>query len=225
MAAKLMSADEAVALINPGDSIAVSGFLGVGTPEGLVDALVRRGTRPLTLITNDTAYPDRGAGKLIVSRQVGELLVSHIGTNPETIRQMNAGELPVTLIPQGTMIERLRAAGAGLGGVLTPTGIGTRVAEGKRVIEVDGRPYLLETALKPRFGFVKGAKADRRGNLVYLKTARNFNPAVAMAAEVTIAEVDEIVENGDLDPEVVVTPFVFVNILVPALRLSRLGCR
>lgn len=220
MAAKLMSADEAVALIRPGDSIAVAGFLGVGTPEGLVDALVRRGTRPITMIANDTAYPDRGAGKLIVSRQVGELLVTHIGTNPETIRQMNAGELPVTLIPQGTMIERLRAAGAGLGGVLTPTGIGTKVAEGKQVIEIDGRSYLLETALKPRFGFCKAARADRRGNLVYRKVARNFNPAVAMAAEITIVEADEIVEVGELDPEVVVTPFVFVDILVPARRRS-----
>lgn len=214
MPARFMTADEAVALIQPGDSVAVSGFLGVGTPEGLVDALVRRGTRPITMIANDTAYPDRGAGKLIVSRQVGDLLVTHIGTNPETIRQMNAGELPVTLIPQGTMIERLRAAGAGLGGVLTPTGVGTNVAEGKRVVEVDGRPYLLETALKPKFGFVKAHRADRRGNLIYRKTARNFNPAVAMAAEVTIVEADEIVEIGDLDPEVIVTPFVFVDVLV-----------
>jgi acetate CoA/acetoacetate CoA-transferase alpha subunit len=216
MAARFMTADEAVALIQPGDSVAVSGFLGVGTPEGLVDALVRRGTRPITMIANDTAQPERGAGKLIVSRQVGELLVTHIGTNPETIRQMNAGELPVTLIPQGTMIERLRAAGAGLGGVLTPTGIGTKVAEGKRVVEVQGRPYLLEAALKPKFGFVKAHKADRRGNLIYRKTARNFNPAVAMAAEVTMVEADEIVEPGELDPEVIVTPFAFVDILVQA---------
>jgi acetate CoA/acetoacetate CoA-transferase alpha subunit len=217
-AARWMTADEAVALIKPGDSIAFAGFLGVGTPEGLVDALVRRGTRPITMITNDTGYPDRGAGKLIVSRQVGELLVTHVGTNPETIRQMNAGELPVTLIPQGTMIERLRAAGAGLGGVLTPTGIGTKVAEGKRVVEVDGRPYLLETALRPTFGFCKAHRGDRRGNLVYRKVARNFNPAIAMAAETTIVEVDEVVENGDLDPEAVVTPFIFVNVLVKAER-------
>ncbi len=212
---RIMSAEEAIALIQEGDSVAIAGFLTSGTPLGLVDALVARGTKNLDLIVNDTGYPDRSAGKLIVNRQARSVVASHIGTNPETGRQMVAGELKVELNPQGTLVERLRAAGTGLGGFLTPVGVGTLVEEGKPKLTFDGREYLLERPLKPKFGFVKAFRADRKGNLSYRKAARNFNPAVAMAAEITIAEVDEIVESGMLDPEVIVTPWVFVQILVP----------
>jgi len=213
--AKIMSAAEAVALIQEGDSVAIAGFLTVGTPLGLVDALVACGTKNLELIVNDTGYPDRGVGKLIVNRQARSVVVSHIGTNPETGRQMVAGELKVELNPQGTLVERLRAGGTGLGGFLTPVGVGTLVAEGKPQLTFDGREYLVERALAPQFGFVKAFRADKKGNLTYRKAARNFNPAIAMAAKTTIAEVDEIVESGSLDPELIVTPWVFVQILVP----------
>ena len=212
---QIMSAEEAVALVREGDSVAIAGFLTVGTPLGLVDALVTRGTKNLDLIVNDTGYPDRGAGKLIVNRQARSLIASHIGTNPETGRQMLAGELKVELNPQGTLVERLRSGGTGLGGFLTPVGVGTLVEEGKQKLTLDGREYLLERPLTPKIGFVKAFRADKKGNLVYRKAARNFNPAVAVASEITIAEVDEIVEIGMLDPERIITPWVFVQILVP----------
>jgi len=211
----IMSAVEAMALVQEGDSVAIAGFLTVGTPLALVDALVARGTTNLDLIVNDTGYPDRGAGKLIVNRQARSLIASHIGTNPETGRQMVAGELKVELNPQGTLVERLRAGGTGLGGFLTPVGVGTLVEEGKPKLTLDGREYLLERPLTPKFGLVKAFRADTKGNLVYRKAARNFNPAVAMASEITIAEVDEVVELGKLDPESIMTPWVFVQILVP----------
>ncbi|MBI3327584.1 MAG: CoA transferase subunit A [Nitrospinae bacterium] len=212
---QIMSAAAAVALVQEGDSVAIAGFLTVGTPLGLVDALVARGTTNLDLIVNDTGYPDRGVGKLIVNRQARSLIASHIGTNPETGRQMVAGELKVELNPQGTLVERLRAGGTGLGGFLTPVGVGTLVEEGKQKLSLDGREYLLERPLTPKFGFVKAFRADKKGNLVYRKAARNFNPAVAAASEITIAEVDEVVESGMLDPESIITPWVFVQILVP----------
>lgn len=212
--ARIMAADEAVALIEPNQTVMIGGFVNVGTPQTLVEALVRRGTQPLRLIVNDNGLETRGIGRLIVNRQVSQQLVSHIGLCPETGRQMAAGELDVTLVPQGTLIERIRAGGAGLGGILTPTGVGTAVEQGKQTIRVDGRDYLLEIALRADVALIRAHRADHLGNLTYRRVMRNFNTAMATAASVTIAEVDEIVEVGQMDPEAVETPFVYVDVLV-----------
>jgi acetate CoA/acetoacetate CoA-transferase alpha subunit len=182
--------------------------------ERLIDELVRRSTRELIVIANDTAVPGRGIGKLIGAELVAKVIASHIGLNPETQRQMIAGTLAVDLIPQGTLIERIRAAGVGLGGVLTPTGIGTVVEEGKRRIEVEGRPFLLETALRADFALVHAFLADYAGNLSYALTGRNFNPVIAMAANTVIATADHIVPIGVIAPDHVVTPATLVDFLV-----------
>jgi len=192
----------------------IGGFMGVGTPERLIDELVRRSTRELIVIANDTAAPGRGIGKLIGAELVAKVIASHIGLNPETQRQMIAGTLAVDLIPQGTLIERIRAGGVGLGGVLTPTGIGTVVEEGKRRIEVEGRPFLLETALRADFALVHAFLADYAGNLSYALTGRNFNPVIAMAANTVIATADHIVPIGVIAPDHVVTPATLVDFLV-----------
>jgi len=192
----------------------IGGFMGVGTPERLIDELVRRSTRELIVIANDTAVPGRGIGKLIGAELVAKVIASHIGLNPETQRQMIAGTLAVDLIPQGTLIERIRAGGVGLGGVLTPTGIGTVVEEGKRRIEVEGRPFLLETALRADFALVHAFLADYAGNLSYALTGRNFNPVIAMAANTVIATADHIVPIGVIAPDHVVTPATLVDFLV-----------
>lgn len=211
---KILTAKEAVSLIKDGDTIAVSSFLTVGTPFRLIHALAETGVKNLHIITNDSGYPDKGTGRLIANRQVAEITCSYVGANPESQRQMESEELKVNLIPQGTLIERLRSGGAGLGGILTPTGVGTLVEDGKQKMVIDGKEYLLELPLKPKFGFVKAHMADKKGNLVYRKAARNFNPIVAMAGDITIAETDHIVEIGEIDPDYVMTPFVFVDILV-----------
>lgn len=195
-------------------TIMVGGFLGCKNPFKLVDALVEKGVKDITLIANDTAFPEVGIGKLIVNKQVKKLIASHIGTNRETGNQMNSGELEVELVPQGTLAERIRAAGAGLGGVLTPTGIGTVVAEGKRIIEVDGKEYLLEKPLRADVALIVGAKVDKKGNVRYAKATRNFNPLMATAADLVIVEADEIVEVGELDPDDVMTPGIFVDYIV-----------
>ena len=216
----IVSPQEAVRRIAPGSSVMVGGFLACGTAQALVDALAEAGTKGLTLIATDTAFDDpktrkrTGVAHLIASGQVERLFASHIGTNRETQRRMNAGELTVELVPQGTLAERIRAAGVGLGGILTPTGVGTEVAEGKQQIEIEGRSYLLEQALRADVALVRAHRADRAGNLVYSKTTRNFNPLMAMAAELVLVEAREIVEVGALDPETVVTPGVFVDMLV-----------
>jgi acetate CoA/acetoacetate CoA-transferase alpha subunit len=194
----------------------IGGFLCVGTPELLVDALVKKGVRDLTIIGNDTGYPDRGIGKLIVSGQTKKAIVSHIGTNKETGRLMNTGELEVDLVPQGTLAERIRSAGAGLGGFLTPTGVGTIVEEGKQTLTIDGKKYLLELPLKADIALLKAWKADKLGNLVYRRAARNFNPLMAFSAELVIVEAEEIVEVGELDQDEVVTPGTLVDIIVKA---------
>lgn len=212
--AKFITAQEAAAMVQEGATVMMGGFLAVGTPETIIDALVAHGTKDLTLIGNDTAFVDRGVGKLIVNKQIKHVIASHIGTNKETGNQMNAGTTKVTLVPQGTLAERIRAAGCGLGGVLTPTGIGTPVEEGKQVIEVQGKKYLLEEALGAEIAFIKAHKADKKGNLVYRYMARNFNPMVAMAAPLVIAEVDEIVEVGEIAPDEVMTPAIFVDYIV-----------
>jgi acetate CoA/acetoacetate CoA-transferase alpha subunit len=211
---KVLSLADAVALIPDGASLMVGGFMGVGTPERVVDELVRQGKRGLTVIANDTAFPGVGIGKLVDARLVKKVIASHIGTNPETQRQMIAGETVVDLVPQGTLIERIRAGGFGLGGILTPTGVGTVVAEGKQTIAVDGKDYLLETALKADFALVQAFLADQTGNLSYVLTARNFNPVIAMAGATVIVEAEHIVPTGVIAPDHVMTPATLVDYLV-----------
>lgn len=211
---KTLSLEDAVALIPDGASLMIGGFMGVGTPERLMDELTRQGKRALTVIANDTATPGRGIGKLVTAGAVRKAIVSHIGLNPETQKKMIAGEMEVELVPQGTLIERLRAAGHGLGGVLTPTGVGTKVEEGKRKIELDGASWLLETALKADFALVEAFLSDYYGNLVYALTARNFNPVIAMAAGTVIVDAAHIVPVGMISPDHVVTPAVLVDYVV-----------
>ena len=212
--AKIITAKEAAAMVKDGATVMFGGFLAVGAPETVIDAMVAQGTKDLTIIGNDTAFVDKGVGKLIVGKQIKHVIASHIGTNKETGNQMNAGETKVTLVPQGTLVERIRAAGCGLGGILTPTGIGTPVEEGKQVIEVQGKKYLLEEALGAEIAVIKAHKADKKGNLIYRYMARNFNPLVAMAAPVVIAEIDELVEIGEIAPDEVMTPAIFVDYIV-----------
>jgi len=204
----------AAALVPDGATVMIGGFMGVGTPNRTIDALVSRGVRNLTIIANDTARPGVGIGKLIGAGAVSRVIVSHIGTNPETQRAMLAGEIAVDLVPQGTLAERVRAGGSGLGGVLTATGLGTVVAEGKIVVTVGGREYLVEEALRAAIALVAARSADYAGNLVYSLTARNFNPLMAMAADTVIAEPNEIVPVGVLAPDVIHTPGVLIDHLV-----------
>ncbi|HHU68896.1 MAG TPA: acetate CoA-transferase subunit alpha [Thermoanaerobacterales bacterium] len=211
---KEKSLKDALEKVNDGMTVMIGGFLGVGTPEAIVDGLVEKGVKDLTVIANDTAFPDKGIGKLIIKKQIKKLIASHIGTNPETGRQMNEGETEVELVPQGTLAESIRAGGAGLGGFLTPVGIGTIVEQGKKKLEVNGKEYLLELPLKADVALLKAKKADRAGNLIYSKSARNFNPMMATAADFVIAEVDEIVEIGEIDPDAVMTPGIYVDMIV-----------
>jgi acetate CoA/acetoacetate CoA-transferase alpha subunit len=211
---KTIALDQAVALIPDGASLMVGGFMGVGTPERLVDEIVRQGKRNLTVIANDTAKPAVGIGKLVVAKLLRRAIVSHIGLNPETQKQMMAGAIEVELAPQGTLIERIRAGGFGLGGILTPTGVGTVVEKGKRTIEVDGKSYLLETPLRANFALVHAFLADYLGNLSYALTARNFNPVMAMAADTVIVTAEHIVPVGLIAPDHVVTPAPVVDYLV-----------
>ena len=206
--------DQAVSAIPDGASLMVGGFMGVGTSERLMDELVRQGKRNLTVIANDTAKPGVGIGKLMSAKLVRKLIVSHIGLNPETQQQMMAGTTEVVLVPQGTLIERIRAGGFGLGGILTPTGVGTVVEEGKRKIEVDGKSYLLETALRADFALVHAFLADYLGNLSYALTARNFNPVIAMAADKVMVTAEHIVPVGVIAPDHVVTPAPVVDYLI-----------
>lgn len=210
---KIRTIDEAVSYIKDGMTVAVGGFIGVGTPEKLIDAVIAKGIKDLTLICNDTAFPDKGVGKWVVNRVVSKIIVSHIGTNPETGRQMNDGELKVELIPQGTLAERIRAAGAGLGGILTRTGIGTVVEEGKEKITVNGKEYLLELPLKADVALLKGSIVDKKGNIYYKKATRNFNPIMATAADLVMVEAEKIVEVGELDATDVMTPSIFVDVI------------
>ncbi len=210
---KQVTLQEAVDQIKDGMTIMVGGFLAVGAPTQIVDALVEKGVKDLTLICNDTAFPDLSIGKLIVNRQVKKLYVSHIGTNPETSNQMNAGELEVEFCPQGTLAERIRAKGAGLGGVLTATGLGTIIAEGKEVVTVDGKEYLLEKPLGADVAIIGASIADEAGNLIYKGTTQNFNPLMATAADIVIAEAEEVVATGTLAPETIHTSGVYVDYL------------
>jgi len=209
-----ISLEQTVSMISDGASLMIGGFMAVGTPERVIDEIVRQNKRNLTVIANDTAAPGRGIGKLIGAKLVRKAIVSHIGLNPETQRQMMTDELIVDLVPQGTLIERIRAGGCGLGGVLTQTGIGTPVETGKQRIEVAGKSYLLETALRADFALVQSFLADYLGNLSYALTARNYNPIIAMAAETVIASADNIVPVGVISPDHVVTPAPVVDYLV-----------
>ena len=200
---KLISAAEAAGMVKDGMTVMIGGFLGNGSPHAIIDALVESGVKDLTLIVNDTAYPDKGCGRLIAGKQVRKVIVSHIGTNPCTSEQMNSGELEIEFCPQGTLAERVRSGGAGLGGVLTPVGL-----------NVDGKDYLLEKPLRADVALLGASLADRSGNLVYKGTSQNFNPLMATAADLVIAEVRELVETGAIAPEAVRTPGIFVDYMV-----------
>ena len=211
---KIISLEDAVNKIQDGMTVMVGGFLGCGTPHRIIEKLVEKGTKNLTLICNDTGFPEVGVGKLVVNKQCKKVIVSHIGTNPETGRQMHDEEIEVVLVPQGTLAEQIRAAGMGLGGVLTPTGLGTIVEQGKDHIEVDGVTYLLEKPLKADVALIAGEIVDTYGNIVYSGSTRNFNNVMATAAEVVIAEAEQVVEAGMIDPNHVVTPGIFVTHIV-----------
>ncbi len=208
---KIISIEEIPSILTDGMTIMAGGFMGVGTPQELVTAMLDAEVKDITLIANDTAFTETGVGPLIVNKRVKKVIASHIGTNPETGKQMIAGELEVELVPQGTLAERVRAGGSGLGGVLTPTGVGTVVEEGKEKITVDGREYLLEKPLRAEVALLKAYKADKAGNLIYHRSARNFNPLMALAADLVIVQVEQIVEIGEIDPDEVMTPGILVD--------------
>lgn len=209
---KVISVEEAIGHVEDGMTIMVGGFLGYGNPLKIVDGLAENGVKDLTLICNDTAFVDIGVGKLVVNKQLKKAIVSHIGTNRETGNQMNAGELDVELVPQGTLAEVIRAGGAGLGGVLTPVGIGTKVEEGKQKLEIDGKEYLVELPLWADVALIYADKVDKNGNLLFKGADRNFNPMMATAADLVIVEAGEIVE--EIDPNIVHTPGIFVDYIV-----------
>jgi acetate CoA/acetoacetate CoA-transferase alpha subunit len=209
-----IAVEEAVAKIPNGASLLIGGFMAVGTPERVIDEIVRQGKRELTVIANDTATPGVGIGKLISAKLVRKVVASHIGLNPETQQQMMAGDLLVNLVPQGTLIEKIRAGGYGLGGVLTPTGVGTSVEDGKQKVQVNGRTYLVEVALRADFALVHAFLADYLGNLCYALTARNYNPVAAMAGDTVIATAEHIVPVGVIAPDHVITPAPVVDFLI-----------
>ena len=211
---KTISLERSVALIPDGASLMIGGFMAVGTPERIVDEIVRQKKRDLTVIANDTAMPGKGIGKLVSARLLRKVIASHIGLNPETQKLMMTGDLEVELVPQGTLIERIRAGGFGLGGVLTQTGLGTPVEEGKQRVQVNGKDYLVETALRADFALVQAFVADYLGNLGYALTARNFNPVIAMAADTVIVCAENIVPIGVISPDYVVTPAPVVDYLI-----------
>ena len=212
--AKVISIEEATDLIKDGMTVMVAGFWGVGTPEKLVDALVSKGTKNLTGIAISTALEDKGIGKLVKNRQFKKVMVSYIGRNPATMQQYEEGSLEIEFIPQGTLAERIRAGGFGMGGILTPTGVGTELEQGKQRITVNGRDYLLELPLRADVAILKAHKADKSGNLIYRKAARNTNPLMATAADITIVLADQIIETGMIDPDDVMTPGIFIDYLV-----------
>ncbi|HPX04999.1 MAG TPA: CoA transferase subunit A [Tenuifilaceae bacterium] len=211
---KFISVEQAAEMVKDGMTIMIGGFLSVGGPNSIVAKIAESGVKNLTLICNDTSFPDKGLGVLIANKQVKKVITSHIGTNPSTIEQLNNGEVVVEFNPQGTLAERIRAAGAGLGGVLTPTGIGTLVAEGKQILNIDGRDFILEKPLRADIALVGASISDKLGNLVYKGSTQNFNPLMATAADVVIAEAEEVVETGAISPENVKTQSIFVTYIV-----------
>ncbi len=215
---KVIPARDAAAMIEDGMTVMVGGFMGCGNAHQIIDAILQTPVRDLTLICNDAAKPGYGVGKLVEGRRLRKLVASHVGLNPAVAEQMHSGELEVELIPQGSFIEKIRAGGSGLGGILTPTGIGTLVAQGKQVITVDGRDYLLELPLRADVALLNGFNIDTRGNIWYKGTTRNFNVWMATAADLVIAEADHLVQIGDIKPEDVVTPGVLVDFIVDGGR-------
>lgn len=211
---KVVELEQIRPLLKDGMSIMIGGFLACGTPEKIIDLLVETNVKNLTIIANDTSYVDRGIGKLIVNGQVKRLIASHIGTNAETGRLMTEGKIKVELVPQGTLIERIRAGGAGLGGVLTPTGVGTMIEEGKQKLTIEGKKYLLETPIKADLALVYASVVDEIGNAIYYGTTKNFNPVIATAAEIVIIEAGNIVKVGDLDLNNIVIPYVLVDYII-----------
>ena len=211
---KLLTAEKAIRHICDGDRIMIGGFGLRGCPDELVDELVRSNKKELTIVSNDLGSPNQGLGRLLTNGQINGLIGSYYNWNPEAIEAYNKGEISVTLVPQGTLAESMRAAGMGIPAYYTPTSAGTDLEKGKEVREFNGRKYVLEEAIHTDVALIRAKKADTLGNLVYSKTARNFNPVMAMAATYTIAEVDEIVEPGELDPEDIVTPHIYVNAIV-----------
>ncbi len=208
---KLISLTDAVSKVKDGMTIMVGGFLSNGSPNKLMNALVESGVKNLILISNDTSFPEIGQGKLVANRQVKKVITSHVGTNPVTGELMNSGELEVEFSPQGTLAERIRAYGAGLGGILTTTGLGTSVENGKVKLTINNIEYLLETPLKADIAFLGASVADKSGNLYYKGNSRNFNPLMAMAADIVIVETEELVETGEIKPENVHTSGIFVD--------------
>jgi acetate CoA/acetoacetate CoA-transferase alpha subunit len=210
----VVSAAEAVRCVKTGDTIMVGGFNYGGIPYTLVDALLEQGTDQLTMISNDTGYENVGHGKLVAAGRIRKVIASHVGLNKKTGEYYMSGKMELELYPQGTFVEKIRAAGYGLGGFLTPTGVGTVVEEGKRVMEVNGGKYILELPMSADVALVRAYKADRRGNLTYRGTNQNFNPAMATAGKIVIAEVDSVVDVGEIDPNHIVTQGILVDMLV-----------
>lgn len=212
---KVVSLETALKSIKSGVRLMAGGFTNVGGANKLIVAIAQSGVKDITLIANDAGNDKTpGLGTLVCEKRVKKLIASHVGLNPQVAVQMNAGELEVELVPQGTLAERIRCGGTGLGGVLTPTGVGTIVAKDKQLINVDGKDYLLETPLRAEVAVIKAYKADTSGNLVYRRAGRNFNPMMAMAADLVIAEVEKVVEVGELDPDEIMTPGVCVDMVV-----------
>lgn len=211
---KHISIEQAVAKIKDGMTIMFGGFLANGTANKIVDALAKSNIKDLTIICNDTSYPNKGVGQLVANKKVKKVITSHIGTNPATIEQLNNGEIEVEFVPQGTLAERVRAGGNGLGGILTPTGLGTMVQEGKQIINVDGKDYLLEKPLRADVALLGASKGDKMGNLTYRGTSQNFNPLMATAANTVIAEIQNLVEVDTIAPEDIRTPSIFVDYIV-----------
>ncbi len=211
---KIISVDDAVSKVKDGMTLMIGGFLTSGGPNTIMDALMLSGVKNLTIICNDGAYPDKGMGKLIANHQVVKLITSYVGANPVAIDLMNSKDLEIEFCPQGTLVERIRAFGAGLGGVLTPTGLGTIVSENKQIINVDGKDYILEKPLKADIAFIGASVSDKAGNLYYNGNTRNFNPIMAMAAETVIVEAEELVETGKIKPEDVHTPAILVDYII-----------
>jgi acetate CoA/acetoacetate CoA-transferase alpha subunit len=211
---KLQPIEKALASIRDGATIMIGGFMGCGSPHAVIEYLVNASLKELTVIANDAGLPGDGIGKLVAHGQIRKLIASHIGLNPQAGQLMNTGEMAVDLVPQGTLAERIRSGGVGLGGVLTPTGLGTIVEEGKQIIETDGNKFLLETAMKADIALIKAFRADDKGNLIFRQTARNFNPIMAMAADYVVAEVEEYVDTTFLAPDNIHLPGVFVDAVV-----------
>lgn len=211
---KVVDIETALDMISEGQTVMIGGFASIGTPNKIIAGIVERKIGKMTIIANDSGLPDKGIGKLIVNRLVKKAIVTHIGTNPETVKQRLNGEIDVEFNPQGTLAERARCGGAGLAGFYTPTGVGTILEEGKETKEFNGRRYLLETALRADVAIIKAYKADTAGNLIFRRTARNFNPIFATAADIVIAEVEEIVEKGAIDPDEVMVAGIFVDYIV-----------